>query len=350
MILRLGPTLVVALLGGWIFVHINVPLPWLLGPVASVVVWSSLLGGKPYWPVGIRNAALLVLGYLMGRPFTLEAAHQVASQFPAMALMTLLTVLFSLAMSYMTYRQTGISLASCVIGGVPGGLAQMVLLGEEIPSADGTIVAFMQTIRVLAVVFSIPFLAIHGLAGGAPAGAAQAPVFSALTPAAVLPFILVVLVSAWLAIKVKLPTPHLLGPVLGTCLLVLNGLPAPLVPAPIIIAAQVAMGAYIGKNINLSSMESQWRTILPYTLLNVALVVLFSISLGWVLTLMIPATLVTGFLSTAPGGVAEMGLTAMLVNADLSTVVAYQIFRVFFILLVMPFMLKRWLCREVEGA
>lgn len=341
---RIALTLAVALAGGGTFSQLNMPLPWLLGPVTSIVLWVAFFGGKPCWPVGIRNAGLLALGYTMGRPFTPEAGQQVVAQFPEMVLMTTLTILFSLLMSYVTFRQTGISLASCVIGGVPGGLAQMVLLGEEIPDADDTIVAFMQTIRVLGVVFSIPFLAIHGLGG--PAAAVQAGPGQQMTAGVMALFALAVSAGAWLAIKAKLPTPYLLGPVLATGILVLSGTPAPVLPPLVIIAAQVCMGAYIGQSIKLNSLESRWRTVLPYTLLNVAAVVLFSLALGWMLTFFIPASLVTGFLSTAPGGVAEMGLTAMLVNADLSTVVAYQTFRVLVILLIMPLLLKRWLCKE----
>jgi membrane AbrB-like protein len=146
-----------------------------------------------------------------------------------------------------------------------------------------------------------------------------------------------------------MPTPYLLGPVLATGLLVLSGTTAPMLPPLVIITAQVCIGTHIGKNIKLNSLESRWRTVLPYTLLNVAAVVLFSLVLGWGLTFFISASLVTGFLSAAPGGVAEMGLTAMLVNADLPTVVAYQTFRVLVILLVMPIFLKRWLCAKVEG-
>lgn len=36
-------------------------------------------------------------------------------------------------------------------------------------------------------------------------------------------------------------------------------------------------------------------------------------------------SLVTAFLSTAPGGMAEMGLTAMLLNVDLSVIIAFQL-------------------------
>ncbi|MCI1694487.1 AbrB family transcriptional regulator [Aneurinibacillus aneurinilyticus] len=50
-----------------------------------------------------------------------------------------------------------------VYGSVPGGLSQMLVLSEETERVDVTIVAFMQTIRLLAVIFFVPFLTIHSL-------------------------------------------------------------------------------------------------------------------------------------------------------------------------------------------
>ena len=41
----------------------------------------------------------------------------------------------------------------------------MVVLSEEIAGSDLTVVTFMQTIRLLATVFIVPFIVIHGLAG-----------------------------------------------------------------------------------------------------------------------------------------------------------------------------------------
>jgi uncharacterized membrane protein AbrB (regulator of aidB expression) len=53
----------------------------------------------------------------------------------------------------------------------------------------------------------------------------------------------------------------------------------------------------------------------------------------------------TAFIGTAPGGMAEMGITAMMVNADLSTVVAFQLSRLLFVLVIV-FPLMSWLFRR----
>ena len=57
---------------------------------------------------------------------------------------------------------------------------------------------------------------------------------------------------------------------------------------------------------------------------------------------MYPITMATAFLCIAPGGLPEMGVTAHTIQADVSMVAAYQLFRVFFILFIVPIFL-RWI-------
>ncbi|OPZ70448.1 MAG: putative ammonia monooxygenase [Firmicutes bacterium ADurb.Bin456] len=66
-----------------------------------------------------------------------------------------------------------------------------------------------------------------------------------------------------------------------------------------------------------------------------------SLGTGYLLTLFHPLSLTTAFLGTSPGGMGEMGLTAVLVGADVSLVAAYQLFRLSFILFVLTILLKR---------
>ncbi|MDR7866844.1 MAG: AbrB family transcriptional regulator [Sporomusaceae bacterium] len=331
-------TLAAGAAGGLAFFYIHSPLPWLLGPLAATILLGRFRPGRVCWPEALRNTGLLVLGYIMGRPFTAEVGRFILSQLPLMLAMTVVLILASLAAGYVTHRQTGLSLATSVLATVPGGLSQMVLLSEEIAGADVAVVTLMQTLRMLSVVFTVPFLTIHGL----PAGAGAAAPAAAAGPAEALPFAAAVIAGGLLAARLRFPTPYLLGPVLATAPLVIAGLPAPAVPQPLLTAAQIAVGAYMGSNIDLAGLVG-WRKILGATLLNVAVLLLVTLLIGYYLAAAIPASPATAFLSTAPGGMAEMGLTAILVGADVSVVVGYNLFRVLFILLVMPIFLRRWL-------
>lgn len=335
--LKFLATLAAALAGGLLFYELHTPIPWLLGPLSGTMLLSVRRPAAVYWPVGYRNAGLVVLGYLMGRPFTVDVGRQILAQLPAMLALTGAIVLFSLLIGYLTHRQTGIALATAILATVPGGLAQMVVLGEEIAGADVAVITFMQTVRMLAAVFCVPFITIHGLGAAGPVAVAAAtgggawPLFAAAAGA-----------GAWLAVRVKLPVPYMLGPVLATAGLVLGGWPAPVLPPAVLVVAQVAVGAYMGTNLNADSLRA-CRRLLANTVLNAGAIVLFSLLAGYLLSRLSQATLATGFLAASPGGIAEMGLTALLLGADVSVVVAYQMCRLLFILLILPFFLRSWL-------
>lgn len=78
------PTLLVAILGGIIMSFIHAPLPWTLGPITAVSLCSLLLRRRFRWPLGVRNTALILLGYAMGRPFNAETGHAILTQLPIM--------------------------------------------------------------------------------------------------------------------------------------------------------------------------------------------------------------------------------------------------------------------------
>jgi membrane AbrB-like protein len=246
-------------------------------------------------------------------------------------------------------RRAGLNRPTGIIGSIPGGLTQMVVLGEEVADTDVTAVTFMQTVRMLAVVFIVPFLAVHGL-GSAPVGAATGNSGAAVSGATgllsvrIVASIAAVLAGTWAAVKLKLPTPYLMGPMLAAGLLAIGGVAVPQVPAPLLLVAQLCVGSHLGLTMKSTSLGN-WKRLLPCCLLSSGGLVLFSLMLGFFLKMWHPIDLVTGFLGTAPGGMAEMGATAVAVHADLSVVAAYQMFRILFILFVVPPLLKWWLKR-----
>ncbi|WP_028547761.1 AbrB family transcriptional regulator [Paenibacillus sp. UNC451MF] len=363
---RILETILVTFAGGLLFTLLHVPLSWMLGPLTAVLLWSAFTRRRLTWPAGLRNAGLAVLGYGMGLTFTAESARQISSQLPTMLMATVLTIAFSLAAAYVTSRYTGISMASSVIGSIPGGLSQMVVLSEEIEGAETTVVAFMQTIRLLTVIFTVPFLAVHGIANGVGAvdvsglskqGSGSSGFIDALMAwvhdAAARPFFFALVVvlmaaSAWIAVKLRFPTPYFLGPIIAAGILTVTGYELPHLPSLLTILAQWSLGIYMGLGIKLSSL-SNWKKLLPYSIAGSIAVVAFSLGLSYVFSVVHPISLTTAFLSTSPGGMTEMGVTASLIGADISMVVAYQMFRILFILFIVPYML-RWGFRRFKGS
>lgn len=342
-------TLAVALAGACIFKLLHAPLPWMLGALFAVLLWSGKRQKRLKCPLFLYGSGMTVVGYTMGRTFTNETVREMITQLPAMLLVTLGTVVFSLFLGYLIHRKTDISLATGLIGSIPGGLSQVAALCAEIKDTDLAAVTFMQTARLLSVIFVVPFLAIHILSSGS-VDASNVAVTQSSIPSwhnSYIYMALLVAVSGYIAKKIHLPTPYLLGAVLMTAGLVLSGLTAPALPPVVISMAQVLIGAYTGARMDMEGLK-RCKQLIPFTLVSVVSLLLLSLGIGWLLQSWHGISFISAFLSTAPGGMAEMSLTALQLRADITVLVAFQLFRLLFILLVVPPVLKWWLRRKKE--
>lgn len=340
-------TLIVSLIGGFTFNFLKIPLPWLLGPLVFIMLWKSTTKRALFWPVWLRNIGLVVLGLTIGISFTVETGWQILKQLPSIVLATVFTLSFSLLVGYFTSRKTGLTLATSIMGSIPGGLPQMVALSEEIKDTDVTVITFMQTVRIMSVIFIVPFIVIHGLAKDISpttgVGSIAGSVGLLLTSISwhTLLFLSLILMAVWFSLRVNLPTPYLIGPILGSIILVLAGYQVPTVPTMFVVASQICIGSYMGLTTNIRTL-AHMRKVLLYVLGGNLAIVLFSFSIGYILTCLYPLNLIDAFLGTAPGGIAEMGITALQVHADISLITAYQMFRLLLILFLVPVVLKKW--------
>ncbi|MDU2064423.1 MAG: AbrB family transcriptional regulator [Sporomusaceae bacterium] len=332
-------------LGGILFYSLHLPLPWTLGPLLTVLVWKLWRKEKLLWPKKLRDGGMIILGYALGSPFTIEVGHKILGQLPGMVGATFVTLAVSLLFGWLTCHKTGVGLINGLLGSVPGGLAQMVAICEEVEGADVAVVTLMQTLRLLTSVFTVPFIAIYGLADQAHQASLALPDFVHYQPDSVLLFASAILASIYIASKLHMPTPYLLGPMLTTIALILGGFEAPYLPRPLLALAQITIGIRIGADVELAGLAN-WRKISFFTFLSVLAVITTSAFVDYGISQIYLVPFLTAFIGTAPGGMAEMGITALSVDADISIVIAYQLFRLLSILLLLIPGLKWWLSRQ----
>lgn len=344
-------TCAVALMGVALFYLCHIPLPWLLGSLTAVTVWSMLTKRTLYWPYSLRQVALILMGYLLGTSFTEDTLLQMGEHIPSMLFMTVMTILFSLLLGYGVSKCADLDVSSCIIGSVPGGLSQMMVLSEEIEGINPTIVAFMQTIRVMAVIFIVPLLTVFALSGDESVASVEMGGPESLTLAgipwytyALYPILMIA--GAAVASRVRLPTAYLTGPLIVTVVLMLTGMPTPQLPDFLVTVAQFLIGTHMGLQVKPTELHN-WKKVTLYTIVTSVVLVLFAIGLGYTLTRWHQLDLSTAFLGTAPGGMAEMGVTAAVVGADLSVVSSYQLFRLLTIMFILPYLL-RWLVKVLH--
>lgn len=341
--------LITALAGGTLMHLLEWPLPWLLGPMIGVLIGSSIWKGKYHWPSPVRNAGMIAVGYTIGLSLTGAALREMGAQLPTMLLMTALLLLLCATLAAVVAKLGGIPYLTALMGSIPGGLTQVLILAEETKGVNLTVVTIIQVVRLMLIVICIPLL-IFSPIFGYQVGEAVSTVatsgghadWAELWPA--LPIYAVVCtLFALLGNKVRFPTAFLLAPALGAALLQAAGLHGPALPAPIIDAAQLAIGTYVGLLLKPAQLERKLRTLSLAAFSGIGLLAC-AIGLSFLLTKIHPLSLPTALLSLAPGGMDQMGLVAHEIGADLSTVAGYQLFRTFFIFFAVPPLL-RWIIR-----
>ncbi|MFD1361288.1 AbrB family transcriptional regulator [Lentibacillus salinarum] len=339
-------TLLVALVGVAIFSAISIPLPWLIGSLVAVAVWHITTQRALFWPFTFRKMAMVLLGYLIGTSFTKDTLIEMGNHIPSMIAVTLLTVAFSLLLGWLFSRLTGLDLSSCMIGSVPGGLSQIMMLLDEIKGLNQTVIMFLQSMRVMVIVIAVPIATVYlfgGDAGAAITGmGTSGSVGWADMPWYAYPlYPLLMVAGAWLFARLRVPTALLLGPMVLTIGMTIAGLPTPELPVGFIDLAQIFIGVHIGLQMQPRDLPD-WKKIMAYTVLTVVVLVLSGFGLGFGLAFIYDLPYTTALLSTAPGGMVEMGLTAVAVGGDVSVVTSYQLFRLLLIMMFVPFFFK-WL-------
>ncbi|MCY4479675.1 MAG: AbrB family transcriptional regulator [Rhodospirillales bacterium] len=141
--------------GGAIFFALALPLPWMLG--AMTVATGAALAGAPIMvPAQVRNVMIAILGVLLGSQFTIDLFARIAEWYVGLSGVVLSTALAA-GMAYVVFRKLGgYDRVTSYFASMPGGLSEMMVLGESM-GGDGRTISLTHATRILVAVFLIAF-------------------------------------------------------------------------------------------------------------------------------------------------------------------------------------------------
>lgn len=321
----LGLTLCTA--AGAIFAWLRIPLPWMLGPLTAMAV-CNFAGAELRAVRGARETGQVVIGTALGLYFTPAVSAQVLSYWAILLAAGVFAILLGVMGGAMLGRLAGVDGTTAFFASVPGGAAEMTQLGERYGGRPDRI-ALAQSLRILVVVVAVPFaLTYSGAHGSDPYGAAAVPVDG--------PGLLVLLATAAAAgaliAALKLPNGFMFGALAVTVVLTICEIELSAVPVLLTNGAQVLIGWVLGSRFERQSLASAPRyvsAVLASVVAGIAVAAGFGALLAWFAGLSIP----TLILATAPGGLAEMCITAKVLQLGVPFVTAAQVCRVFLLLL-----------------
>ena len=326
----LNPALafVLCILAGAAFARLHLPLPWMLGPLVAMAV-SNFAGAELRSVHGSREVGQIAIGIALGLYFTPEVGKYVLSHWALLIAAGVFAIALGVLSGTILARLAGIDRSTAFFASVPGGATEMTVLGERYGARPDRI-ALAQSLRILIVVFVVPFaLTFSGAHGTDPYVAAAGvaldwPRLAVLVAAAAL--------GGAAITRAGLPNGFMFGPLALTIVLTACEVRLSSVPTQLINAAQLLIGWVLGARFERRSLRSAPRYVaatVASSLVGIVCAAAFGASLAWASGLSV-ATLV---LATAPGGIAEMCITAKVLQLGVPLVTAAHVSRVFLLIL-----------------
>jgi hypothetical protein len=327
-------TPLVGLLGGYLASQVGWPLPWMVGSLLAIILVRCLTPWQLAEIPGGRKGGQWIVGIGIGLHFTPVVIEQVMSHFGLIFFGALVTSVSSVVGVWLM-RRSGEDRATAFFSSMPGGSGEMVNLGAR-NGAVLSSVAAGQSLRVLMVVLCVPALFKYLLGDGAPTS----------NPAAVdWPWLLVLFPAggllAWLWQRLKQPNPWLFGPLLLSAAVSITwdlhiGLPQG--------GSQIGqwlIGSGLGCHFNRSFFRRA-PSFIGRTLLGTALTMLIAALAALGLSALTHLDLRSLTLGMMPGGIAEMSLTAEVLQLSVPLVTAMQVMRLLFVLFLAEPLFRHW--------
>ena len=323
-------TLMLAIFGALLFEWLLLPLPWMLGSM-TLVTLGAVLRLKLFAPARIRPPMTAIIGVLLGASFSPSVLDNLLVWLPTLLGLVVFSAMSGLCCAVYLHKIAGFDRVTAFFGGMPGGLVEMIELGSE-RGADERAVALMHSARILLVVFSLPF--ILQLLEGVPIAEYDGTRDRIMdAPLSTFAWLLVcAVVGSRMGRLLRLPAKDLMGPMLLSAILHVGGLTEFTPPTEIVNLAQLIIGTVLGVRFVGVAPRLIGRMLaiaFGMTVILIGIVFITAIAVG--ATTGIPlATLVLAY---APGGLAEMSLVALALNADVAFVATHHLARILLVML-----------------
>lgn len=336
-------TLLVSSLGSAVAVAIGAPLPFLLGALVAAAAFSLTFTDKidlPLMvPMKLREVFIVVIGVMIGSAFSPDLFGEMGVLVPG-SIAVVVFVVGAQGMNYLIFRHGGgYGRMTAITAGMPGGLIDSIAIAEE-KGGDTGIVTAQQFLRIALIVTTLPiaFSIWQGEAVGSAAGMQFAtktggPADWALLAAAGI-------TGYFVGKALNFPAHVIVGPMAVSGFIHGIGWTDAAIPPWLFAVAQLIVGAGLGTRFtNLKGRDV--RRIVTLGLLSAAAMVALGIAISIVLSKVTGTPIPVLILSFAPGGLIEMGLIALSLEASPVIVTLYHIIRILVTVVLASLILRR---------
>jgi membrane AbrB-like protein len=314
-------TLVLGFVAAQVCVWINTPLPWMIGPLFATAA-ARLCGANLSCPVSVREAGQWAIGTTLGLYFTPAVLVILISYIGFIAAGVAFAVVLGAGCGWLLHRLSGVDKTTAFFAMAVGGASEMANQGERV-GAQVDRVAAAHGLRIMLVVaivpFALKFSGVHGVDHFVPAIRTVDYVGLSL-------LVLLTSIGAFGLKQLKSPNAWVIGPLLVAAGLSAFGANLSALPEWVIQLGQLFIGVSLGTRFAPEFLHTAPRYLASVAVCNVAGIALAAL-FGGALAYASGIHIATAILATAPGGIAEMSLTAKTLQLGVPIVTTFHVMR-----------------------
>ncbi len=338
---KLAITFALATVASYLCNKIGLPAPFLLGSLFGVWFGGGLFKplqkqlGVARW---IHIPVVLGIASLIGANFKPDIVASAKLWTTTLIAMIIATVLATMLGWLFLTRVRKYNFYTALLNSVPGGQAEVLLLSRDFVEKD-YVVALFHLVRVVIVFCSTPLIlalvsgsqavvdsnvALKGMAGIADLQAQQIVVFIAIA------------VGGFIVARIiRLPIPHLLGPLFLSSALHIGGFVEIPPMKEFVLLAQLTIGGGVGASLAKQPF-AQLFGYLKDALANACLVITTYIGIAYTIAKITEIEFIKLLLAFIPGGLYEVTLLALIFGYDVAFIAFHHTVRILIIFIAMP--------------
>lgn len=302
------------------------------------VMVAAILGTNLTAPAKLRGVMVPILGVMLGSGFSPALFGNLADWAFTFALLPVFIVV-SFAVAYGIYRRIGrYDPVTAFYASAPGGLNDMILMGAAAGGEERRI-AMAHAGRIFMVVTLVVLFYSFVLKVETSADARAFISFADVGLRDLSILIACAVLGAFLGPKIGLPAPTILGPMILSGIVHLTGLTHAAPPTIAVNATQLVMGTVIGCRFAGAAPRDVMKD-LGLSLLAASAMLLVAVPTAFAVTTLTGIDIRETFLSFSPGGLPEMSILALSLDADVAYIATMHIMRIVLVIALAPVFFK----------
>jgi uncharacterized protein len=313
--------LVASLVGVFAAEALNIPLPWTLGPLLAVALLRLLSvpisSAKP-----LRNFGQIVIGITLGLYFTPKVVTVIGSHWVAILAGVLLAFFLSAYGTFVLHRFGKVDIKTAWFSSAIGGANEMAILAERYKTRVDLVVS-AHTTRVLLVVMAVPIACQFFGVSGFDTDLLEQRSFDAQGLAFLA---LISVIVGFVAHYFRMPNAWVIGPMLVSIIFTVAEVHLSSMPNELSKLAQLLLGWSLGDRFRPGFFKTSPKFLTSVVVFSFTAL---GLAFGYAALVSVFTGIPTGALvvSVAPGGIAEMAITAKVLQLGVPLVTAFQVFR-----------------------